>query len=178
MATLIGSKALAPNFSVLLCTPVPSAWGGVPVIPSSGMVLAAGDTCACRNPTWIPGVWHRKCESVWQPPQAHGRWDPKVSPPSATSGTPSIAPPGVLWGSHCCRTLCGFTFTGYLNLLPGGNLTLVSLCSCPWVLAARAVPHSSDCSILGWVGQPMKPNTWASVFGVQGKLGGFAFLPG
>lgn len=59
----LGSKAFAPNFAVLALHPLSPLWGGA-VVPSSGMVLAAGDTCACGNPTWRVPVWPRRCESV------------------------------------------------------------------------------------------------------------------
>lgn len=40
------------------------------------------------------------------------------------------------------------------------------------LLLLGAVPHSKGCTILRW------GTKWASMFGVQGKSGGFAFLPG
>lgn len=54
--------------------------------------------------------------------------------------------------------------------------TPVSPCSC--LLGAGCSCCPTLWQLLGWVGQPMKPNKWALVFRVQGKLGGFAFLRG
>lgn len=69
-------------------------------------------------------VSHRKCESVWQPHQADGRWDPKVSPQFGTPSTSTIAPLGVFWGCSPAPIAAGPSVGSlelpHSNLLPDG----------------------------------------------------------
>lgn len=77
------------------CTPCPlcMGWGCGPLLGDGAG--SWGHQCLRESHMVSAGVWHSKCESVWQPPQARGRWDPKVSP----HGRPSAHPPSPLESS-------------------------------------------------------------------------------
>lgn len=91
------AKHLAQTLLCWPCTPCPlcMGWGCGPLLRDGAG--SWGHLCLQESHMVSAGVWHRKCVSVWQPPQANGRWDPKVSPTLGTPSTSTITPLGVLW---------------------------------------------------------------------------------